>query len=48
MSRGGGHDISNLQFLHKNVNYMKGAMTMEEFTEFFEKVALARILGEGA
>lgn len=32
LSRGGKHDISNLQVLDHQVNAAKGTMTMEEFT----------------
>jgi 5-methylcytosine-specific restriction endonuclease McrA len=44
-SRGGAHTIDNLQFLHRSINGMKHDMTMEEFTEFFDKVAFQRLLG---
>ena len=47
-ARGGADSIDNLQFLHRSINGMKHDMTMEEFTEFFDKVAFQRLLGDAA
>lgn len=39
VSRGGAHDISNLQVLHENVNISKRNMLPEEFVDMCVKVA---------
>lgn len=39
VSRGGAHDISNLQVLHENVNMAKRNMLPEEFVDMCVKVA---------
>lgn len=38
ISRGGGHDLENLKWTHRECNAAKGAMTLEEFVSLALKV----------
>lgn len=39
LSRGGTHDISNLQFVHVDVNYAKRDLTVDEFVKMCQEVS---------
>ena len=41
VSDGGGHNIANLQVVHKAINRMKGTMSNDQFIEWCERVARA-------
>lgn len=38
ISRGGGHDISNIQIVMQQINSAKGSMTTEEFVDMCRRV----------
>lgn len=42
ISRGGSHTIENLQWLHKQINWMKNDMSMPEFVDIFNRVVASR------
>ena len=38
VSKGGGHEIENLQILHKEVNRIKGTLSNDELLEWCKKI----------
>lgn len=48
LSRGGAHDISNLQVLDHQANTAKGSLTMDEFVELCRDVVGNTEQSEGA
>jgi len=45
LEKGGSHDISNLQLVHKKINRMKNTMMQNEFIEFCNLVAAENQVG---